>query len=229
MNITQRLLELDPTLTRHIEGQWDKPFDPLSQGFSSFNDAGIEVETGEFLYAFTRMLKPMNVLETGTHIGVGAAYMGTALKDNHMGHLETIEFIPEIHQRAQKRIFDLNLVNEVTCRLGDVAQFTPIPGMMYKLILLDTEPQTRFAELIKFFPYLEEGGFVFIHDLHRGMHQGDAQRNNVDHPDMLYWPYGALPDTIKEWVKEDKLRPFHFSTPRGLTGFYRPHPEDYKW
>jgi predicted O-methyltransferase YrrM len=83
MNITKRLLELDPTLSQHNEGAWDKPFDPTLPSYSSFNDAGIEVETGEFLYAMTRLLKPDRVLETGTHWGIGAAYMGTALKDNH--------------------------------------------------------------------------------------------------------------------------------------------------
>lgn len=223
MNITQRLLELDPTLTRHNEGHWDKPFDPTSQSFSSFNDAGIEVETGEFLYSFVRMLKPDWVLETGTHIGVGAAYMGTALKDNNRGHLETVEFLPEIHRRAIKRIFDLNLINEVTCKLGDVAEFTPLQGQKYKLILLDTEPQTRFAELIKFFPYLEDGGFVFIHDLHRHMHQIPNEEHG------FAWPYGKIPQEMTDLVASGKLRPFHFSTPRGLTGFYKTHPEDYKW
>jgi predicted O-methyltransferase YrrM len=228
MNVTQRLLELDPTLERHNEGAWDKPFDPTLPSYSSFNDAGIEIETGEFLYAMTRLLKPKNVLETGTHWGIGASYIGSALKDNGFGTLDTVEFLPEIHKRAKERIKQLELDSFVVCHLGDVANFNPIHHqtktmMPYQLILLDTEPQTRFAELIKFYNHLDPGGYIFIHDLHQHMHQIDNEEHG------FAWPYGKLPQEIIELVKSDRLRPFHFETPRGLTGFYKPHSNDYKW
>lgn len=221
MNITQRLLELDPTLSRHNEGAWDKPFDPSLASYSSFNDAGIEVETGEFLYAFIRLLKPERVLETGTHWGIGASYMGMALKDNNFGTMTTVEFLPEIHARAKARIKALGLEEQVYCKLLDVKDL--IPERPYKLILLDTEPQTRFSELVKFYPHLEPGGFVFIHDLHQHMHQVPNEEHG------FAWPYGPLPEEVKELVRQDKLRPFHFETPRGLTGFYKVHPNDYVW
>jgi hypothetical protein len=221
MDITKRLLELDPTLHRYNEGFWDGVFDPTSPGYSSFNDAGIEVETGEFLYGFVRMLKPDNVLETGTHIGVGASYMGMALKDNNKGHLYTIEYLPEIHEQAVARIQQMGLNGIVDTLLMDVKDF--VPEKTYKFILLDTEPQTRFAELIKFFPSLEERGFVFIHDLHANMHQVD----NAEHG--FAWPYGPIPEEMKLLITSGKLRPFHFETPRGLTGFYKTSPEDYQW
>lgn len=223
MNITDRLIELDQTLERHTEGQWDKPFDPNVIEFSSFNDAGIECETGEFLYSMVRILKPYRVLETGTHQGIGTAYMGMGLLDNKQGSkLHTVEFLEPHYRRSMERIGALGLHNIVESYLLDVKDFDPGTAT-YKLILLDTEPQTRFAELIKFYPYLEEGGFVFIHDLHRHMHQ-------IDNPDHGFaWPYGPLPEEIKQMVREDKLRPFHFSTPRGLTGFYKPTKDDYKW
>lgn len=222
MNITQRLQELDQTLVLHNEGHWDKPLDRTMPGYTSFNDAGVETETGEFLYAMVRVLKPKHVLETGTHWGVGASYMGQALKDNHEGHLDTVEFLPEIHKRAQERMNQLELTDYVTCHFGDVAKFEPAMGVNYQLILLDTEPQTRFAELIRFYDRLEEGGYVFIHDLHRHMHQ-------IENEHGFAWPYGKLPEAIKQWVQSGQLRPFHFSTPRGLTGFYKVSENDYKW
>lgn len=227
MSITDRLMALDPTLERHDEGFWKDPYRDLDGYYSSFNDAGIECETGEFLYSLIRLLKPDHVLETGTHWGIGASYMGMALQDNKKGSLDTIEFLREIYDRAVRRIITLNLQDVVIPHYGDVAKFQP--KFTYKLILLDTEPQTRFAELVKFYPYLEEGGFLFIHDLHRHMHNIESLRNHPDHPEMPFWPYGPLPEEIKQMVREDKLRPFHFSTPRGLTGFYKPHKEDYKW
>ncbi len=224
-------MQLDPTLVEHAEGHWDMPaVGVLTPGdFSSFNDAGLECETGEFMYSMIRLLKPDRVLETGTHVGVGASYMGMALKDNGKGHLDTIEFLPELHMQACRRIYEImKLKDQVTCHFGDVKNFPPpaSPDEMYGFILLDTEPQIRFAELIKFMPYLLPGGFVFIHDLHRHMAQVGQ---NPDHPNELLWPWGPLPQQIKDWVKDGQLRPFHFSTPRGLTGFYKPSSEDYKW
>ena len=219
--ITGRLLELDPTLKAYNEGQWGTDL-PWSTGFHSFNDAGIECETGEFLYSLVRMLQPKNVLETGTHWGVGSSYMGLALQDNSFGKLDTVEFLPDIWMRAKKRFTDIGLNDFINSHFGDVAQFDP-GDKKYDLILLDTEPQTRFAELVKFFPYLNPGGYIFIHDLHRHMHQIPNEEHG------FAWPYGMIPDQMKELVKTGQLRPFHFTTPRGFTGFYKVSPDDYLW
>lgn len=218
MNVTQRLMELDPSLVLHNEGEWSGTV----SNYSAFNDGGVECEIGEFFYAMLRMIKPFHVLETGTHQGVGAAYMGMALKDNGMGVLDTIEFIDVHHQFSLERMRKLGLDSNVTCHYGDVANWEPtIPK--YQFILLDTEPQTRFAEFVKFFPYLEDGGYIFIHDLHRHMQQ-------IEIPGQEFaWPYGKLPVEIQQLFSQGKIRPFHFTTPRGLTGFYKVKEEDYVW
>jgi len=219
MNITNRLLELDPTLELHDEGEWSKT---VSE-YSAFNDAGVECEVGEFLYSLVRILKPAHVLETGTHWGIGASYMGMACKDNAKGQVDTIEFLREIYERADARFKKLELSPAFVNNLFmDARAFDP-GDKKYGLILLDTEPQTRFGELVKFFDNLEDGGFVFIHDLHRHMQQVE----NAEHG--FAWPFGPIPEIIIETVNANNLRPFHFGNPRGLTGFYKPHPGDYKW
>jgi predicted O-methyltransferase YrrM len=225
MNITDRLRQLDSTLKLHNEGFWQNEYDPDMRGYASFNDAGIEAETGEFLYGMVRVLKPTRILETGTHFGIGASYMGMGLKDNNHGVLETFEFLPEIRKVAIERFQKMFLSPKwITSYLMDAKDFIPeFPDKPYKLILLDTEPQTRFAELIKFYPYLAPGGFVFIHDLHQHMHQVE----NAEHG--FAWPYGKLPQEIKDMVLTGHLRPFHFETPRGLTGFYKVDSNDYLW
>lgn len=223
MNITDRLLKQDPTLKRYNEGLWQEPYNSEMYGFTSFNDAGIECETGEFLYGLVRLLKPNHILETGTHWGIGASYLGMALKDNRRGLLDTVEFLPEIYDRAQLRLLHaLRLELYIKMHLMDVRKFVPV-GSKYRLVFLDTEPQTRFEELLKFYPYVEEGGFIFIHDLHHHMHQIE----NKEHG--FAWPFGVIPTEIEQLVHDRKLRPFHFKTPRGLTGFYKVSKHDYKW
>jgi tRNA A58 N-methylase Trm61 len=220
--ITDRLLELDPSLKRFNEGHWGEDYHPGS-GFDSFNDAGLECETGEFLYSLIRLTKAEWVLETGTHVGVGASYMGMALFDNHQGgKLHTVEFLEPLFNQAIERMGKMGLHNTVENYLMDVRDFDP-GTRKYDLILLDTEPQTRFAEFVKFYPYLNPGGFIFIHDLHRHMHQIPNEEHG------FAWPFGVIPLQIRALVKSGEIRPFHFSTPRGLTGFYKVSPDDFKF
>lgn len=215
--ITKYIFEKDASLVLHSESQ----FSSDTKGFIAANDAGLECETGEYLYGLVRLIKPENVLETGTHEGVGMAYIGQALKDNGFGRLETIEFLPPHFETSIKRRRALELDEYVTNYLQDVATFKA--GNKYDLILLDTEPQTRFAELLKFVDNLNPGGFIFIHDLHRHMHQIPNEEHG------FAWPYGKIPIEMLALIKQGVLRPFHFSTPRGLTGFYRTHPGDFQW
>jgi predicted O-methyltransferase YrrM len=225
--ITDRLMELDPTLKQYFEGDWDiamqRGVSRITGEYTSFNDAGVECETGEFLYGMIRVLKPKAVLETGTHVGVGASYMGLALKDNGIGRMDTVEFLPPNYDRAKQRIQAMGLTDIVQMHLMDVAGFG---GVGYDFVLLDTEPQTRFKEMLQFVPSLTPGGFIFIHDLNG--HMGQVENTNPDHPEK-FWPWFELPEQIKTWVANDELRPFHFATPRGLTGFYKPRPSDYVW
>ena len=215
--ITKQLMEMDKQLELHNEGEWSN----TKSEYSAFNDAGVECEVGEFLYAFIRLIKPRKVLETGTHFGISASYMGFALKENGVGVVDTYEFLREIQAVARKRFERLGLEHSVHSHIKDVTNLEL--QTTYDFMFLDTEPQTRFDELVRFEPRLAEGGYVFIHDLHRHMHQIE----NADHG--FAWPYGKIPVELAELVRTGKLVPFHFETPRGLTFFYKPHSGDYKW
>lgn len=194
--------------------------EPTDSNYSMENTGGVELEVGEFLYGLIRMMKPENVLETGTHLGVGASYIGMALKDNGKGHLDTLEYLPEIQTQAEYRMKLLRLTNYVTCHLADALAFQP--KTRYQLIFLDTEPGTRFREFLRYYSYLDEGGYIFIHDLGRHLQQ-------IDIPGQDFaWPFGVLPEGIVNLIHKGFIKTFHFDTPRGLSGFYKVHKEDYK-
>ena len=218
MNITDYILQNNKALQRHDEAEWSGA---SGSNYSAFNDGGIECETGEFLYGLIRMMKPQYVLETGTHHGVGASYMGLALKENGFGELHTFEFIKENYEIAKDNIARLEIQDYITMCLMDVAEY--VPEFKYDIVLLDTEPQTRFQEFLQMWQNVNEGGFIFIHDLHQHMHQIPNEEHG------FAWPYGRIPEQLINLYKKGKIRPFHFSTPRGLTGFYKVHQDDYKW
>lgn len=223
--ITQQLLERSKgRLQLSSEGHWNEQF-VAEDGYHSFNDAGIECEVGEFLYGLTRVVKPDKVLETGTHWGIGAMYLAMAMEDNQHGTVDTVEFDQANYDKALTNFKMVGLKHRINAHLIDADKYLAqlASDDQYGIILLDTEPQTRFGELVRVVGNLASGGFVFIHDLHRHMHQIPNEEHG------FAWPFGKLPEMLKGLVRGGRLRPMHFATPRGLTGFYKPHPDDYNW
>ncbi len=196
--------------------------DWTGKNYQMMNTGSIEIEVGEFLYGLVRVLKPQYILDTGTHFGVSAAYMAQGLFDNDLeGHVFSLEHDIYFHQKSQDLWNNLGLFSFITGIHGKSLDY--VPSREYDLILLDTEPDLRFNELVMFYPYLKPGGFVFIHDLHSHMSQVQVEGQEFGAP------FGKLPQPIKTWLQDDQLRPFHFPTSRGFTGFYKPKENDYRW
>ncbi len=189
-----------------------------------FDTGGIEAQVGEFLYGLVRMMRPQYVIETGTYSGISAMYMALGLRDNKFGYLDTIEYEESHYKRAKERFIKLELQNIIIQH--HCSSFDYIFHHNYDLMFLDTEPSSRFKELVQYFPRLNPGGRIFIHDAPRDLTQGNV---NPDHPEFKSWPFGDLPQEIINWVKDRELVPWHFGTPRGFVGFYKPREDDYKW
>ena len=77
--------------------------------WSSFDAVTPNVETIEFLYALTRLVKPTNVLETRTWLGLSACAIGRALVENGLGHLTALERDPEAYAVAVHTITQYGL------------------------------------------------------------------------------------------------------------------------
>lgn len=191
--------------------------------YSMYDDGGVEIETGEFLYGLTRLLRPNRVLTTGVYSGISDLYIALALKSNEKGMSFPIEY-DSFHLNRAKELWGLFGIDQyMSPTLGSSLEYKA--DGTYEMIFLDTEPQIRFQELVNFYPHLAEGGYIFIHDLPRGLCQGNV---NTDHPEIKSWPFGDLPKEIKQWEKEKKLVRFHLPAPRGLVGWYKPTKEDFK-
>ena len=191
--------------------------------FLMFDDGGIEISTGQLLHGFIKRLKPENILETGLYSAISTIFMADAIRENGFGHIETIEFEKTHIERSQDRLNKLDLRKFVTIHHMSSLDFQP--SGTYEFMLADTELNLRFHELVKFFPYLDEGGYIFIHDMPRTLCKGNV---NADHPEIVNWPVGEFPPEFNELLKTDKLRLFHFGSARGLIGFYKTHGGDYK-
>ena len=191
-------------------------------GYLAFDSGGVEIEVGEFLYGLVRALKPQRVLTTGVYSGISDAYIALGLKDNGFGQSQAVEYETFHIERARNLWETLGIANIIHVHQGSSLDF--VPSGLYQLIFLDTEPMIRFAELEKFFPKLEPGGFIGIHDLPRTFCQGNI---NQDHPEMKSYPFGDVPPQMQEWLQTGKLVKFHLPSPRGMVFFYKTREEDY--
>jgi predicted O-methyltransferase YrrM len=207
--------------------------DPTDQ-WKMFNDAGTEVEVSEFIYSLVRMIKPTAVLETGTHIGISSSYIAQALKENKKGDLITCEVNETLVRNAQKLWEDLGLEDLITVvrirpsNLNNAinSYSDPQPELnnlladkTFDLVLLDSEPQIRFNEFLKYFDKVNPGGFILIHDLHP--HLGYTPVVNTDHPNHPSWPWGDFREKLGSFIKEHKVQTVSFPTPRGFTLFQK--------
>lgn len=192
------------------------------KGYLMVDDGACEIEVGEFLFGLVRILKPQRVLSTGIYTGISDLFIAGALKENGFGHTDALEF-EKYHIARASLLWNEHAVDTfITAHLTSSLDFNPIK--QYQLMFLDTEPNLRFHELVKFYPYLDQGGYVFIHDTPRTLCQGNI---NPDHPELPSWPFGNLPDEIKQWLRTGELVKFNFPNPRGMTGFYKRAHDDY--
>lgn len=129
---------------------------PEGDGYSAWDDMGVELETAEFLYALVRAIKPKVVLEAGTGKGYASAFIAGALKENDRGNLVTYEPIPEFAAEARRRLAGLPAIVVD----GDSSQYTGTPD----LVFLDSGPDYRPAEIKR---WLATDAPLVIHDSYR--------------------------------------------------------------
>jgi len=209
--VFQNVGEMSITDYLVLKGGLAKQPELTNENYSMFNTGGPECEVGEFLYGLVRMMKPDNVLETGTHFGISASYIGCALRDNGRGILTTIEFDPQFKQRATV-LFKMLEIEDYVDRIHKLVEEVQLSeDYSCDIMFLDTEPHLRFGEFMGFWKYLNPGGVGIIHDLHPGM----GQTGKIT-AGMLNWPFGTIPEEIEKLIRDGKLQSFHFPAARGL-------------
>lgn len=179
--------------------------------YSMWDDGSVECEAGEFLTALVRITKPTNILETGTYHGYSTAYLATGVKENGFGRVETIEWEAQHINEAIPLWQKLELDQFITHYNLSSLEFKT--DKQYQLVLLDTEPQTRFQELERFWDNFAPGSVIVIHDLSWDLGAGAPQ----------FWLNREL---LEKRILAHELQVVNFHTPRGLTIFYRPREKD---
>ena len=211
-NVTSRILISDKDLS--IERY------PQNNGMDAFSwfrisnspyytfPEGLEVESGEVIYSLIRMMKAKRILETGTRVGISTRYMAYALLDNCLGgEITTIERCGISYNYSREKITSAGLDDFIDCiNAGSLDEDIIFLDNEFDILFLDTEPEYRYAELMKFFRCLRVGGLIVIHDL------SDL------YCEKFCAPYDScLPMAIKQLLSDGILSSMSFKTCSGLT------------
>lgn len=190
-----------------------------NQYYSMYNTGGIELETGEFLYSLVRITKPKLIVETGTHIGISSLYMASGLAENEFNgvfdtKLITCEIFKELIIVAQKLWKDNGVDKFISIYEGYSLELD-IQKEKIDILFLDSEPQYRYDELLKFYNQVRPGGFIIIHDLPPLMKCKEAKS-----PETCPL-FGNYKEKIGHLIKSFKLIPIHIPCPRGMVLFQK--------
>ena len=169
--------------------------------------SGISCEECDFLYGLVRILRPVNVLETGTNIGVSASAICLGLRDNGTGHLTTIEHDSTVAEVARRKLSGMGFSN-VTVFNGRVSEYTPQGKLDF--LWLDTELDQRFAELVRFYDDMNPGAIACIHDIW----------------ELDFDQFGKMPEELRLMIRCGDLRVITFKTPHGVTVFQKRRNKD---
>ena len=138
--------------------------------FRTFQAGSVEHEVLDMLYALVRLVKPENILETGTQYGYSAIALGLAARDNGFGKVRSIERDAACAQRARELVRTVGLdgtVDVVTEESVEYVEAGALDGMRFDVALFDSSTPSRPREFWKLYERGCLGEIVVFHDTSR--------------------------------------------------------------
>ena len=130
--------------------------------WSMFDTRTPEVETLDFIYALTRLMKPAVALETNTWLGLTTCAVAKAQRANGFGEITTLESDADVQATAIKNIAAYGLAPIVKAILGD-----DLPAgtrQKFDLAIFNAAPNQQIDRFLKFRDYLANDCIVVFCD-----------------------------------------------------------------
>jgi predicted O-methyltransferase YrrM len=136
-------------------------------------NAGRTPDIGKLLFRIVHYYQCKNILELGTSLGLGTAYLASA---THSGKVVTIEGSSEIAQQAQANFKQLGLsqIEVVTGEFDAILTSVLSSNSTFDLVFIDgnhrEEPTLQYTEML--LPHISEHSILIYDDIHwsKGMH-----------------------------------------------------------
>ena len=155
------------------EKLFNSKINKINRFYGTYKTSTISIDEAGIIYYLVRLLKPRIAVETGVSDGMSSLMILSAMKDNHIGHLYSIDLpdvgMPKLYGKEPGWIVDDDLREKWTITFGSSA--SKLPSLLKKLnnidfFLHDSEhsfKNMRF-EFSLALSYLREGGVLLCDD-----------------------------------------------------------------
>jgi predicted O-methyltransferase YrrM len=168
-------------------------FKPLGD---SVKIASSNTKKGAFLYRWCKRFQPHNILELGTHVGIGTAYLHLG---NPLAKITTLEGDPFLSGHAQT--FFKNHDWHIDARIGnfdDILLPTLEEKSTFDLFVIDGNHKgnamRKYIEYI--LPFASENAWILLDDIHWSKDMSQAWQAIVEDPKfpltLDFYQYGAV-------------------------------------
>jgi predicted O-methyltransferase YrrM len=135
---------------------------PRPELWKMYDSMTAEVEVLDFLKSLVITVKPHLVVETGTFMGVSTLAIAEGLKQNGFGRVITVEYDPQVFEKAKERIADSGLAAWIDAR--NQSSLDLHVGGPIDLLFSDSDVNIREREVRHFLPQISPTGLILIHD-----------------------------------------------------------------
>jgi len=144
------------------ESTWTAPTKecPHPEYYHSEDEQATEHEVLALISGLVRAVQPEIVLETGTHIGIGAEYIGKALEANGHGWLHTFETDLHRWRAATERTAGL----PVTCHNAHSTSNQWVPPAAIEFAWFDSDFPWRVSEFHHYKKWFNHRTVIGFHD-----------------------------------------------------------------
>ncbi|HEY5060457.1 MAG TPA: class I SAM-dependent methyltransferase [Gemmatimonadaceae bacterium] len=151
-SITDRLFGRHPSLSVEVER------------LGRFH-AAVSRRQGRFLYLVARSVRATRIVEFGTSVGISAAYLACAVRDNGGGEVIGSEMNPVKLAGARRNLADAGLGGLVDVREGDARETLRHVGGQVDMLFLDGFPELYLPLLRMLMPTLRAGAVVLADNI----------------------------------------------------------------
>lgn len=159
MRLPRKLTEYMRTYDRQTGGY----ISPGAAADAPQDYASVEVEVGQLWYSLVMLLRPSNVLETGTYRGFSTCCIAAALQALGGGR-SVVTIDPEARDHLWKGTSLTEMIRYIP-KMSQDAQ-ADVQGRTFDMLVLDSDHHygTIMSELTIFEPMLRDGGSILMHD-----------------------------------------------------------------
>ena len=113
---------------------------------------------GNLLSMFSKMIKPMQILEIGTYTGYSAICLAQGLQEN--GKLHTIDINEELEKIVRSFITEAGLEEKINYYIGDAMKIKPTLNETFDLVFIDADKKNNSGYFDLVFDKVKSGGYI---------------------------------------------------------------------